>query len=93
MFGSILALGAFATSVCGHTIFQEMYVNGVDQGHINGIRVPTYDGVRPTCTSSCSSQLTALCLISSLSRTSLREIFSTVDYAVVLTVSKERSHL
>lgn len=23
-----------------------MYVNGVDQGHINGIRVPTYDGVR-----------------------------------------------
>ncbi|EIM85952.1 uncharacterized protein STEHIDRAFT_98247 [Stereum hirsutum FP-91666 SS1] len=44
MFGSILALGAFATSVCGHTIFQEMYVNGVDQGHINGIRVPTYDG-------------------------------------------------
>lgn len=23
---------------------QELYVNGVDQGHINGIRVPTYDG-------------------------------------------------
>lgn len=21
-------------------------MNGVDQGHINGIRVPTYDGVR-----------------------------------------------
>lgn len=23
-----------------------MYVNGVDQGHLNGIRVPDYDGVR-----------------------------------------------
>lgn len=25
---------------------QELYVNGVDQGHITGIRVPDYDGVR-----------------------------------------------
>ncbi|KAJ7186205.1 glycosyl hydrolase family 61-domain-containing protein [Mycena haematopus] len=34
----------FATSVYGHTIFQEMYVNGVDQGHLTGIRVVDYDG-------------------------------------------------
>jgi len=27
-----------------HSIFQEFYVNGVDQGHLTGIRVPTYDG-------------------------------------------------
>ncbi|KAF9454867.1 lytic polysaccharide monooxygenase, partial [Macrolepiota fuliginosa MF-IS2] len=27
-----------------HTIFQELYVNGVSQGHLNGIRVPDYDG-------------------------------------------------
>lgn len=33
-----------AMSSSAHTIFQEVYVNGVDQGHINGIRVPTYDG-------------------------------------------------
>ena len=26
-------------------LLQEMYVNGVDQGHITGIRVPDYDGV------------------------------------------------
>jgi len=32
------------STVSAHTIFQEMYVNGVDQGHINGIRVPSYDG-------------------------------------------------
>ncbi|KAI0056093.1 glycoside hydrolase family 61 protein I [Artomyces pyxidatus] len=35
---------AFVASASAHTIFQEVYVNGVDQGHINGIRVPTYDG-------------------------------------------------
>lgn len=58
MFASILALGAFASSVYGHTIFQEMYVNGVDQGHINGIRVPTYDGVRSLCTSACPREPT-----------------------------------
>ncbi|KIK70433.1 glycoside hydrolase family 61 protein [Collybiopsis luxurians FD-317 M1] len=38
----LLALSGFRASA--HTIFQEMYVNGVDQGHINGIRVPDYDG-------------------------------------------------
>lgn len=25
---------------------QELYVNGVSQGHLTGIRVPDYDGVR-----------------------------------------------
>ncbi|KAF7291755.1 CBM1 domain-containing protein [Mycena chlorophos] len=30
--------------VNAHTIFQEAYVNGVDQGHLTAIRVPTYDG-------------------------------------------------
>ncbi|KAJ7733345.1 glycosyl hydrolase family 61-domain-containing protein [Mycena metata] len=40
-----LALAALiATSAHGHTIFQELYVNGVDQGHLTGIRVPDYDG-------------------------------------------------
>ncbi|KAJ3847813.1 glycoside hydrolase [Lentinula lateritia] len=36
---SLSSFKAFA-----HTIFQELYVNGVDQGHLNGIRVPDYDG-------------------------------------------------
>ncbi|KAJ7165703.1 glycosyl hydrolase family 61-domain-containing protein [Mycena crocata] len=39
---SVAAL--FATSVSGHTIFQQMYVNGVSQGHLTGIRVVDYDG-------------------------------------------------
>ncbi|KAG6861018.1 hypothetical protein C0995_004871 [Termitomyces sp. Mi166 len=33
-----------AASASAHTIFQELYVNGVDQGHLTGIRVPDYDG-------------------------------------------------
>ncbi|GJE95942.1 glycoside hydrolase family 61 protein [Phanerochaete sordida] len=41
---SSLVLAALTMSSSAHTIFQEVYVNGVDQGHINGIRVPTYDG-------------------------------------------------
>ncbi|KAJ7166111.1 glycosyl hydrolase family 61-domain-containing protein [Mycena filopes] len=40
-----LALAALiATSVHGHTIFQQLYVNGVSQGHLTGIRVVDYDG-------------------------------------------------
>ncbi|EWC44375.1 hypothetical protein DRE_01201 [Drechslerella stenobrocha 248] len=35
-----LAIGAASA----HTIFQELWVNGVAQGHVVGIRVPTYDG-------------------------------------------------
>ncbi|PAV17130.1 glycoside hydrolase family 61 [Pyrrhoderma noxium] len=40
----ILQLFALALSSSAHTIFQELYVNGVDQGHLVGIRVPDYDG-------------------------------------------------
>ncbi|KAG7100239.1 hypothetical protein E1B28_002013 [Marasmius oreades] len=36
-----LLLAGYAS---GHTIFQKMYVNGVDQGQLTGIRVPDYDG-------------------------------------------------
>lgn len=36
---------AFVSNVLAHTIFQELYVNGVSQGHQVGIRVPDYDGV------------------------------------------------
>ncbi|CAL1712872.1 unnamed protein product [Somion occarium] len=43
-FASLLALSTLATSAFAHTIFQQLYFNGVDQGHINGIRVPDYDG-------------------------------------------------
>ncbi|KAK7681569.1 hypothetical protein QCA50_015302 [Cerrena zonata] len=43
-FASLLVLSTLATSAFAHTIFQQLYVNGVDQGHINGIRVPDYDG-------------------------------------------------
>jgi len=32
------------SGVSAHAIFQEFYVNGVDQGHEVGIRVPDYDG-------------------------------------------------
>ncbi|KAL0070346.1 hypothetical protein AAF712_002534 [Marasmius tenuissimus] len=39
---SLIAI--LAGSASGHTIFQELYVNGVSQGHLNGIRVPDYDG-------------------------------------------------
>ncbi|KAF9009665.1 glycosyl hydrolase family 61-domain-containing protein [Cyathus striatus] len=40
------SLAAFALFGCvsAHTIFQELWVNGVSQGHIVGIRVPDYDG-------------------------------------------------
>ncbi|KAF4576625.1 hypothetical protein EYR36_004603 [Pleurotus pulmonarius] len=40
----IASLGFFLSAAAGHTIFQELYVNGVSQGHLNGIRVPDYDG-------------------------------------------------
>ncbi|EPS36434.1 hypothetical protein H072_10025 [Dactylellina haptotyla CBS 200.50] len=38
--GAALAIG----TASAHTIFQEVWVNGVAQGHIVGVRVPTYDG-------------------------------------------------
>ncbi|KAI9058162.1 lytic polysaccharide monooxygenase [Trametes sanguinea] len=43
-FASLAAISALASPAFAHTIFQELYVNGVDQGHLTGIRVPDYDG-------------------------------------------------
>jgi hypothetical protein len=43
----VSSLVTLVTVVSAHSIFQELYVNGVDQGHMVGIRVPDYDGVRP----------------------------------------------
>lgn len=44
---SLLPLLTLAISASAHTIFQELYVNGVSAGHIEGIRVPDYNGVSP----------------------------------------------
>lgn len=44
---SILTTCALVASASAHTIFQELYVNGVSQGHTTGIRVPNYDGCVP----------------------------------------------
>jgi len=41
---ALLVFVTFVATSSAHSIFQEVYVNGVDQGHINGIRVPSYDG-------------------------------------------------
>jgi hypothetical protein len=38
-------LATLVASASAHTIFQQMYVNGVSPGHQVGIRVPDYDGV------------------------------------------------
>ena len=51
---NIVALSLFGSLVSAHTIFQEVYVNGVDQGHMVGLRDPDYDGVCPTHASSLS---------------------------------------
>ncbi|KAK0455632.1 glycoside hydrolase [Desarmillaria tabescens] len=40
---------ASVVSVSAHSIFQELYVNGVSAGHLEGIRVPDYDGVYIIC--------------------------------------------
>ncbi|KAF9488395.1 hypothetical protein BDN71DRAFT_1593991 [Pleurotus eryngii] len=40
----IASLRLFLSAAAGLTIFHELYVNGVSQGHLNGIRVPDYDG-------------------------------------------------
>ncbi|RPA94404.1 hypothetical protein L873DRAFT_1830346 [Choiromyces venosus 120613-1] len=44
MKSSIAVLAALAGCSYDHTIFQELYVNGVSTGHLKGIRVPDYDG-------------------------------------------------
>ncbi|PPQ67980.1 hypothetical protein CVT25_000460 [Psilocybe cyanescens] len=41
---SIASAFFIANSVSAHSIFQTLWVNGVSQGHIVGIRVPDYDG-------------------------------------------------
>ncbi|TFK74854.1 hypothetical protein BDN72DRAFT_892857 [Pluteus cervinus] len=41
---SFASLLFFTQAAVAHTIFQELYVNGVSQGHQQGIRVPDYDG-------------------------------------------------
>ncbi|KAG8896853.1 hypothetical protein FRB99_008612 [Tulasnella sp. 403] len=44
MYMRLAFLLAAAASVHAHTIFQKLWVNGVDQGYLRGIRHPTYDG-------------------------------------------------
>ncbi|KAG5730705.1 putative endo-beta-1,4-glucanase D [Termitomyces sp. T112] len=41
---SSTVFSVLVASASAHTIFQELYVNGADQGHLTGIRVPDYDG-------------------------------------------------
>lgn len=41
----LLSLALLSGSASGHTIFQQLFVNGVDQGELTGIRAPDYDGV------------------------------------------------
>ncbi|TFK20423.1 endoglucanase II [Coprinopsis marcescibilis] len=41
---ALATLAVLFSSAAAHTIFQELHVNGVSQGHTVGIRVPTYDG-------------------------------------------------
>lgn len=36
-----LSLLTLVTVAQAHTIFQRVYVNGVDQGYLNGVRYPT----------------------------------------------------
>ena len=45
MLSAVAVFLALSTSVSAHTIFQELYVDGVSAGHTTGIRVPEYDGV------------------------------------------------
>ncbi|KAF3907509.1 Endoglucanase-4 [Arthrobotrys entomopaga] len=40
-FSKVAAVAALASSASAHTIFQKLYVNGVDQGQGVGIRVPS----------------------------------------------------
>ena len=42
----LLSIILLVGSASAHTIFQQLWVNGVGQGYNNGIRVPDYDGVR-----------------------------------------------
>ncbi|KAG8870556.1 hypothetical protein FRB97_009652 [Tulasnella sp. 331] len=44
MFSSAVLLSATLGFVRAHTIFQRVHVNGVDQGYLNGVRYPSYNG-------------------------------------------------
>ncbi|KAJ3508906.1 hypothetical protein NLJ89_g5499 [Agrocybe chaxingu] len=44
MKSSIIIFLLLAASAPAHTIFQELWVNGVSAGHLVGIRAPSYDG-------------------------------------------------
>jgi hypothetical protein len=55
MLGTAVGIALASTFVAGHTIFQELYVDGVSAGHLEGIRVPDYDGVCPIFPSKSSS--------------------------------------
>ncbi|KAG9100441.1 hypothetical protein FS749_015308 [Ceratobasidium sp. UAMH 11750] len=54
---SFAALALFAAAGCAsaHTIFQEIFVNGVSQGNHNCMRLPSYDGPITDVTSSSMS--------------------------------------
>ncbi|KAJ6260044.1 hypothetical protein Dda_5690 [Drechslerella dactyloides] len=43
-FSKIIGAAVIIGSASAHTIFQEVWVNGVAQGHLVGVRVPSYDG-------------------------------------------------
>ncbi|KAG8739966.1 hypothetical protein FRC12_016152, partial [Ceratobasidium sp. 428] len=38
------SLALLTAPAAAHTIFQELYVNGVSAGHLKGIRYPSYNG-------------------------------------------------
>ncbi|KAG8858395.1 hypothetical protein FRB96_005280 [Tulasnella sp. 330] len=44
MFSSAVLLSATLGFVRAHTIFQRVHVDGVDQGYLNGVRYPSYNG-------------------------------------------------
>ncbi|KAH6881683.1 glycoside hydrolase [Alternaria rosae] len=44
MMKAFVVTHSLLASVAAHTIFTQLHVNGVAQGHTKGIRVPTYDG-------------------------------------------------
>ena len=42
---ALATAAVLVSSASAHTIFQKLYVDGVDQGELTGIRAPDYDGV------------------------------------------------
>ena len=81
----ILQLATLAISANAHAIFQQLYVNGVDQGHLTGIRVPDYDGVRQHVVIFYTTRANFLYLLS-LSKTSHRTTSSVMAGSTLTTV-------